>query len=213
MRVLLLEDEQALNEIAVQQIQRLGHEVVSAVTIAQAEAILADPQAKIDCLIADHRLPDGPGVALCVTCKHRFPRMAIGVVSACLTRADRVFLEQRGIPYWSKPILYSQVMEKLGATRPPPPVARKPPPNAPVLDRPILTAEPAAAASWKLVDRLQTGAAEAEAGPSWPSAFEGKQRLNHANHLATRQPFTPTEEEPPAKKGFARRLFSPAGND
>jgi CheY-like chemotaxis protein len=213
MRVLLLEDEQALNDIAAEQIRRQGHEVYTAVTIAEAEAILADPASRVDCLIADHRLPDGPGVALCVYTQKRFPRMAIGVVSACLTANDRAFLEQHGLPFWRKPVLYSKVMEVLGEKAKPPPVVASPPPNAPVLDRPLVEVpeESTSAQPWKLLDRFTAVAPADTNGPSWPSAVEEKQRLNHANHLATPPPFPVKAAEEPARKGLTRRLFALGG--
>lgn len=206
MRVLLLEDEEALNEIAADQIRRRGHEVFSAVSIAEAEALLADSTKGIECLIADHRLPDGPGVALCVKCQHRFPKMAIAVVSACLTVDDREYLETHGIPYWRKPVLYSQVLEKLCAIRKPPPAAPVPPPSAPVLAMPV--AEESAQSP-----RFQAPPPPPEvetdiASPSWPSTYEPKQRLNRATHLETQAPFPGKSAAAENRPSPARRFFS-----
>lgn len=209
MRVLLVEDEIALNEIAVAQMERLGHSVQSSHSIEGAEAILAEHADAIDCIIADHRLPDGMGVALCVQCKVRYPRMAIGVVSACLTRDDRELLEEYKIPYWRKPVLYSKVMEAMVEFRRPP-VAMDKLESAPVLDRPIVAAPPPPPPPPPRPKPVSP------TGDFWPGTFDPKQRLNHTvltPGSPSRHPMPPDEAgepapEPEPKPGFTRRLFS-----
>lgn len=224
MRVLLLEDEQALNEIAAEQMQRQGHDVISAASVRAAEEIISDPANRIDILVADHRLPDGRGIAFCIGVQARYPRITVGVVSARLNQDDRALLEIHQIPYWSKPVLYSKVMEQLVQSRlapppnrpvataaptsktaspprpapPPPPVGRTTPPPPPSAPRPADGAP------------RPHSRTHASSGPDWPSAYDPKQRLNHGNHFAdTRAPFSPDEVPSPdsPRTGRTRRIF------
>lgn len=117
MRILFVEDESELNELACGQLERQGHEVVSVDNVKAAQAVLEEGVDAIDCVITDHRLPDGYGVAFCVQCRVRYPKLLLGVVSACLVPKDIELMEEYDIPFWVKPILYSQVANELKQLR------------------------------------------------------------------------------------------------
>ena len=81
-------------------------------------------------MIADHRLSDGFGVAFCVQCRVRYPDLLLAVVSGCLTHADIELMQQYNVPFWRKPMLYTQVVNELEESFP---AVRERMLNAPVL--------------------------------------------------------------------------------
>lgn len=117
MRILFVEDESELNELATGQLERGGHVVVSVKSVSEAQEVIDREGAQIDCVIADHRLPDGFGVAFCVQCRVRYKHIVVGVVSGCLTRKDIELMDEYAVPHWTKPVLYSQVATALEAQR------------------------------------------------------------------------------------------------
>jgi DNA-binding NtrC family response regulator len=121
MNILLVEDEPELSQIAAEAIENMGHKVFVVAGVEDALIALEDEKKKIELMIADHRLPDGWGVALCLQCRVKYPDIRVAVVSGCLTPENVELLEEYKIPYWKKPILYSRVMrELLGPPKPPP---------------------------------------------------------------------------------------------
>lgn len=113
MRILFVEDELELLELATAQLQRANYAVVPCRTVFEAQEILASEGPKIHCVIADHRLPDGYGVAFCVQCRVRRPDLIVGVVSGCLTQQDIELMQEFNVPFWKKPVLYHQVGREL----------------------------------------------------------------------------------------------------
>ncbi|NDV61810.1 response regulator [Puniceicoccales bacterium CK1056] len=121
MNILLVEDEPELSQIACETIEGMGHKVKVVAGVEDAIAALEDETQALDLMIADHRLPDGWGVALCLQCKVKFPQVRVAVVSGCLTDENIELLDEYKIPYWKKPVLYSTVMrELLGPPKLPP---------------------------------------------------------------------------------------------
>ena len=113
MHILLVEDEPELSHLAAECIEGMDHQVtvVSGVEAALVELERCAP--KLDLMIADHRLPDGWGVALCVQCRVKFPQLKVCVVSGCLQPENVELLEEFKIPYWQKPVLYSSVLRRM----------------------------------------------------------------------------------------------------
>ena len=121
MKILLVEDEPELSQIACETIEGMGHNVKVVAGVEDAIAALDDESWKVELVIADHRLPDGWGVALCLQCKVKYPEVRVAVVSGCLTPENIEMLEEYKIPFWKKPVLYSKVMrELLGPPKAPP---------------------------------------------------------------------------------------------
>jgi DNA-binding NtrC family response regulator len=121
MNILLVEDEPELSQIASETMEGMGHKVHVVAGVEDAMAALEDKTKELDLLIADHRLPDGWGVALCLQCRVKYPEIRVAVVSGCLTPENIELLDEYKIPYWKKPILYSKVMrELLGPPKAPP---------------------------------------------------------------------------------------------
>lgn len=117
MRILFIEDEWELNEVASEQLRVMGHQVHSMLGVVQSRRYMEDHPDSIDVIIADHRLPDGQGVKFVIEARKANPRLKVAVVSGCLTADDIALLEQEEIHYFTKPLLYSTVLRAL--TRPP----------------------------------------------------------------------------------------------
>ena len=117
MRILFIEDEWELNEVASEQLRSMGHQVNSMLGIEEARRFMDDHPDTTDLIIADHRLPDGQGVKFVIEARRANPRLKVAVVSGCLNDDDIALLQQERIHYFNKPLLYSTVLRAL--TRPP----------------------------------------------------------------------------------------------
>ena len=117
MRILFLEDEWELNEVASEQLRAMGHQVHSMLGVEQARRFMDEHPDSIDVIIADHRLPDGQGVKFVIEARRLNPRLKVAIVSGCLNEDDIALLRQEQIHYFTKPLLYSTVLRAL--TRPP----------------------------------------------------------------------------------------------
>lgn len=113
MNILFIEDEKDLTESGIAQLELKGYTVIPAKDLAEARAVLDDPDQRVDFLITDHRLPDGLGIQFLIDLKESFPRSKCAVVSGCLTDRDIVKLEALEIPYFRKPLLYAKVIDEL----------------------------------------------------------------------------------------------------
>ncbi len=113
MNLLFIEDEKELLEMAMSQLQRLGHTVYPAVDIAEAREILSDEKKNIQMVITDHRLPDGLGIQFAIEIKETYPNAKSAIVSGCLTDDDINEIEAHGLLFFTKPLLYGKVVEKI----------------------------------------------------------------------------------------------------
>jgi DNA-binding NtrC family response regulator len=146
MRILFIEDEWELNEVASEQLRSMGHQVNSMLGIEEARRYMDDHPDTTDLIIADHRLPDGQGVKFVIEARRANPRLKVAVVSGCLNDDDIALLQQERIHYFNKPLLYSTVLRAL--TRPPKgPIDSEPPP--PTEDE-VVEPEPARKGRWTL---------------------------------------------------------------
>lgn len=109
MKILLIEDELEMSSLAVGQLTKLGHEVITAHNLRDAYLRYTEHKETLDLIIADHRLPDGPGVDFILDISYTEDQAKLAIVSGCLTGTDRRLLDERGIPFYMKPVLYSKV--------------------------------------------------------------------------------------------------------
>lgn len=113
MNILFIEDEKDLAATGIAQLELKGYTVYPAYDIADAQAVLDDPERRVDFIIADHRLPDGMGIQFLIDIKQSFPLCKCAIVSACLTDKNIETLKALKIPYYHKPLLYGKVIDEL----------------------------------------------------------------------------------------------------
>ena len=116
MKILFVEDEKELNEIGTEQMRAKGHEVWQAYTVEEARALLESEGDSVDLLIADHQLPDGEGIQLVMEVRAQKPSIKVTIVSAYLHQMEMEILKNESIPFFHKPVLYSDVLKKLPVT-------------------------------------------------------------------------------------------------
>ena len=112
MNILFIEDERALAETAILQLEQRGHRVFPAHSVAEAREIL-DASNDIDCVIADHQLGDGFGIDFVIEAKAVNPNREYAIVSAYLNDKNIEQLENHSILYFRKPLLYRHVLDQI----------------------------------------------------------------------------------------------------
>ncbi len=117
MKILFIEDQEELNAIGSIQLEDLGHEVFSVFSVWEARDIYAKHKEELDLIIADHRLPDGLGIAFLEVLRESGCTIPSAVVSGCLTLDEQEDLERQGIPFFLKPVLYGDVLAYLLRTK------------------------------------------------------------------------------------------------
>ncbi len=110
MKILFIEDQEELNAIGSMQLETLGHEVFSVYSVWEARKIYDRHKGELDVIIADHRLPDGLGIAFLEVLREAGCQIPSAVVSGCLTLSEQAGLQKVGIPFYPKPVLYSDVI-------------------------------------------------------------------------------------------------------
>ena len=112
MNILFIEDDIELSKNAVFQLEGRGNTVRPVFDLVSARAVLADPEAKIQLVIADHQLPDGLGIPFVIKMKMVYPQCFFIVVSGLLTSQDMERLDEAGITYYQKPLLYGKIVDE-----------------------------------------------------------------------------------------------------
>ncbi len=157
MKILLIEDEPELSKLGKQQMELLGHEVVSTATLQEAQQLWeSQGEARYNIVITDHRLPDGRGIDFVIDLRENYPKLKCAVVSGCLTLTDRQLLKLYNIPYFLKPVLYSSVLKEL---RKPPSVLTQKGEEAPA-QTPQTALEPQSAESTNPTQAVETASAD-----------------------------------------------------
>jgi DNA-binding NtrC family response regulator len=113
MNILFIEDEKELARTAATQLEARGYEVDVVYDLAAAREVMEDPNKPVDLIIADHRLPDGMGIQFGIEMKTAFPESKCVIVSGCLTPTDIQKMEEHGLRYFDKPLLYGQLVDEL----------------------------------------------------------------------------------------------------
>jgi len=113
MNILFIEDEKDLAHTAVTQLEMLGHQVYLAYNLSTAYEIVNQASNPIDYIITDHRLPDGMGIQFAIEMMQVRPKAKCAVVSGCLTDSDIDTLNEHGLLYRRKPLLYRKVVDEL----------------------------------------------------------------------------------------------------
>lgn len=114
MRVLLVEDDVALADAVKAYLDGKGFAVDHALTLAAARNML--PLAPWDAMLLDWHLPDGDGLGLIPTARHRSPSLPIIVLTARDQVSDRVHgLDSGADDYLVKPFDPDELLARLRA--------------------------------------------------------------------------------------------------
>jgi len=114
MRVLLVEDDIALADAVKAYLDGKGFAVDHAPTLAAARSML--PLAPWDAMLLDLHLPDGDGLSLIPTARHRAPQLPIVVLTARDQVSDRVRgLDSGADDYLVKPFDPEELLARLRA--------------------------------------------------------------------------------------------------
>lgn len=134
MNILFIEDERELREMGVAQLELHNYIVYPVSNLEAARAIMVNPSMPVHLVVADHRLPDGQGVDFVIEMKEQFPDCMYTIVSGCLTDDNISVLEENGIPYHRKPLLYGKVVEAFRREHLAKVPVKEPTPEAPIED-------------------------------------------------------------------------------
>lgn len=115
--ILIVDDDQALREALVEQLQLEGEFAVEqADSIAQATSLLNEPSARYDALILDVTLPDGDGRDFCADQRRQGRRMPIIMLTGSDEEADVVRgLDAGANDYVAKPFRIAELLARLRA--------------------------------------------------------------------------------------------------
>ncbi|MGI4958967.1 MAG: response regulator transcription factor, partial [Janthinobacterium lividum] len=115
--ILIVDDDQALREALVEQLQLEGEfSVEQADSIAQATSMLNEPSARYDALILDVTLPDGDGRDFCADQRRQGRRMPIIMLTGSDEEADVVRgLDAGANDYVAKPFRIAELLARLRA--------------------------------------------------------------------------------------------------
>ncbi len=115
--ILVVDDDQALREALVEQLQLEGEFVVEqAGSIAQAGSRMEEPSARYDALILDVSLPDGDGRDFCAEQRKQGRRMPIIMLTGSDEEADVVRgLDAGANDYVAKPFRIAELLARLRA--------------------------------------------------------------------------------------------------
>lgn len=113
-QVLFVEYDMDVNSIGVRQVRSMGYLVWPTYSVGEALECFTQHRDRIGILIADNKLPDGLGMILARDLLSRKPTMSAGIVSGMFTPEEIGFMDEERLSYFTKPVLYTQVIRTLG---------------------------------------------------------------------------------------------------
>ena len=122
MKILYLDDNEEVLQNAVIRLEKKAHSVHTARTIEEARDCLANPDLKIDLVIADHNLDQVGCLDFLMGIPQAYEKTKVCIVSHSITRSEENQLKMTEIPYFRKPVLYDSVLAKFKKV---PPVVRR----------------------------------------------------------------------------------------
>jgi CheY-like chemotaxis protein len=111
-RILVVDDEPAVQLVLERLFARMGHPVLSAKSMPEALTLLARPW---DLFLIDKNLPQGSGVELAKVVRERFPAAVIVLITAFATRESLEALAGIVDDYVTKPFELEHLREELTA--------------------------------------------------------------------------------------------------
>ncbi|WP_075089122.1 ATP-binding protein [Verrucomicrobium spinosum] len=116
LRILLVEDHEDTREVMRQLLQRRGHVVLVARSVATALAVLEDGE-PVDLLISDLGLPDGSGLDLMKSIRARLPLRAIALSGYGMEDDHRRSREAGFQEHLVKPVNFSDLLKAIDRLR------------------------------------------------------------------------------------------------
>lgn len=115
--VLIVDDDPALRATLTEQLTVDGEfSTAEASSIAEADALLAEPSARFDAVILDVGLPDGDGRDYCVQLRRRGHRMPVIMLTGSAAETDVVRgLDAGANDYIAKPFRLAELLARLRA--------------------------------------------------------------------------------------------------
>ncbi|MGE9296110.1 MAG: response regulator [Puniceicoccales bacterium] len=110
MKVLYWDDQDAVLENVSRKLEKLRHQVVTAKTIDDCKAALANKEAPVDLFIADYSIDENNGMTFVMGVKAEDPELHVVVLSPSILRSEFNQLQMCGITVMKKPILIDQVV-------------------------------------------------------------------------------------------------------
>lgn len=113
-RVLVVDDEEDIRTLIGMALKRMGHVPVTAESVAEARARLAENS--IDLCLTDMRLPDGSGFDVIAHIQHTAPRIPVAVITAYSNTQDAIdSLKAGAFDFVSKPLQAEQLSRLVDA--------------------------------------------------------------------------------------------------
>jgi CheY-like chemotaxis protein len=95
MTILLAEDNDALRRLLAMRLGALGHDVLSADSVAEAIPLLESHH--VDGVLSDHSMPGGTGLQLLAYVRNRMPDLPFVLMSAAVTPEMRAAASSDGV--------------------------------------------------------------------------------------------------------------------
>ncbi len=116
MHVLVLEDHLEVADLVTRSLEKDGHQLAVAGTVADAEALLSATEPAFDAAIVDLGLPDGSGTAWCKALRARGLTLPILVLTAQSSVANRVLVLDAGADdFLGKPFAVAELRARVRA--------------------------------------------------------------------------------------------------
>jgi PAS domain S-box-containing protein len=103
-RILVVEDEATVRELAAKILRQSGYEVMEAGSVAEAVSLFEQREGRVDLVFSDVILPDRTGIELAETLRERMPELPILLSSGHADDRSRFGdIEARGLAFLQKP--------------------------------------------------------------------------------------------------------------
>lgn len=114
-QVLFIEDDTDVSAIGVRQVRALGYTVLPAFSIAEGLDLFDTHGDAIGTVLSDNRLPDGLGMHLVARLRQGRPDLVAALISGNFSVDELAFIKALGVRHFTKPVLYSRVMQELAS--------------------------------------------------------------------------------------------------
>ncbi|MDA8165002.1 MAG: ATP-binding protein, partial [Desulfobacteraceae bacterium] len=111
-RILLVEDQEEVRQIAGTALATSGYRIALAANAGEAKRLFADEQGDFDLIFSDVVLPDQSGVDLVLELRRRKPGLKVLLSSGYIDDKSRLgVIHQQGLPFLAKPYAVSGLLQ------------------------------------------------------------------------------------------------------